>query len=41
MDYLTFDILRTSISSIDIRKDFLQNGIEIAKKFLENLENSI
>jgi predicted acylesterase/phospholipase RssA len=39
--FMTLDNLRTALSNIDVRKDLLQNGIETAKTFILNLENSI
>jgi predicted acylesterase/phospholipase RssA len=37
VEYLTIDILKNSLSNIEIRKKLLDNGIQIAVKFLENL----
>ena len=39
--YLTIDILRNTLGSIEIRRDLFKNGIESAEFFLSNLENSI
>jgi len=39
--YLTFDILRNALSSIDVRRDLFKNGTDSAIKFLSILENSI
>jgi len=40
-EYLSFELLRNTLSSIEVRKDLLKNGVETAKIFLSNLENSI
>jgi predicted acylesterase/phospholipase RssA len=42
-NFMTFDVLKTALSNIEVRKDLLQNGIDTAIKFLStnNLENSI
>lgn len=40
-DFMTLNILRTALSSIDVRKDLFNNGIETASDFLSNLENSV
>jgi predicted acylesterase/phospholipase RssA len=39
--YLTIDILRNTLGSVDIRRDLFKNGIESAEFFLSNLENSV
>lgn len=39
--YLSFDILKNTLSNIEIRRDLLKNGIENAIIFLSNLENGI
>jgi predicted acylesterase/phospholipase RssA len=39
--YLTIDILRNALGSVDIRRDLFKNGIESAVFFLTKLENSI
>ena len=39
--YLTIDILRNALGSIDVRRDLFKNGIESAVFFLTKLENSI
>lgn len=41
VEYLTIDILKDSLSNIEIRRKLFNNGIEIAKKFLHNLEGSV
>jgi predicted acylesterase/phospholipase RssA len=40
-DLLTFQFLRTSLTSLDTRKELLKSGIETAKLFLSNLQNTI
>jgi predicted acylesterase/phospholipase RssA len=35
-DFMTFNTLRTSLTSLEARKDLLNDGIESGKKFLEN-----
>jgi predicted acylesterase/phospholipase RssA len=39
--YLTIDILRNALGSVDVRRDLFKNGIESAVFFLTKLENSI
>ena len=39
--YLNFDILRTSLSNVEVRRNLFNNGMESAIIFLENLKNSI
>jgi predicted acylesterase/phospholipase RssA len=41
VEYLTIDILKNSLSNIEIRRDLFNNGIQIAIKFLEELERSV
>lgn len=41
VEYLTIDILKDSLSNIEIRRKLFNNGIEIAKKFLHNLESGV
>jgi predicted acylesterase/phospholipase RssA len=38
---LSFNVLRSSLSSIEVRRDLFNNGVESAIKFLSELENSI
>ena len=38
---LSFNVLRSSLSSIEVRRDLFNNGVESAIKFLSDLENSI
>ena len=40
-ELLTFQFLKTSISSLENRKDLLNSGIQYAQDFLSSLENSI
>jgi len=39
--YLNFDVLRSSLSNTDVRKDLFNNGMETGAKFLTNLKNSV
>ena len=39
--YLTIDVLRNTLGSIDVRRDLLKNGIECAEFYISNLENSV
>ena len=39
--YLTIDILRNTLGSVDVRRDLFKNGVESAEFFLSNLENSV
>jgi predicted acylesterase/phospholipase RssA len=39
--YLNFDVLRTSLSNIEVRRDLFNNGVETAVKFVEKLKNSV
>jgi len=39
--YLNFDVLRKSLSNIEVRRDLFNNGMETAVKFLEDLKNSV
>ena len=39
--YLNFDVLKTSISNIETRRDLFNSGIESATNFLENLKDSV
>jgi predicted acylesterase/phospholipase RssA len=39
--YLTIEVLRNALGSIDVRRDLFKNGIESAVFFLSKLENSI
>ena len=39
--YLTIDILRNTLGSIDVRRDLFKNGIECAEFFISNLEDSV
>jgi predicted acylesterase/phospholipase RssA len=39
--YLNFNALRTALSSIEVRKDLFNNGIESGFKFLSKLKNSV
>lgn len=38
--YLSFDILRNTLSNIDIRRDLFKNGVETAEQFLQNIEKN-
>lgn len=38
---LSFNVLRSSLSSIEVRRDLFNNGVESAIKFLSELENGI
>jgi predicted acylesterase/phospholipase RssA len=38
---LSFNVLRSSLSSIEVRRDLFNNGVESAVKFLSDLENGI
>ena len=38
---LSFNVLRSSLSSIEVRRDLFNSGVESAIKFLSELENSI
>jgi predicted acylesterase/phospholipase RssA len=40
-DKMNIQMLRTSLSSIDVRKELFNNGLEDAKIFLAKLENSV
>lgn len=40
-EFLTFQFLRTSLSSVETRKELLQSGIQFAEQFLSTLENRI
>jgi predicted acylesterase/phospholipase RssA len=40
-DKMNIQMLRTSLSSIDVRKELFNNGLEDAKNFLAKLENSV
>ena len=39
--FLSFDVLRNSLSHIEVRRDLFKNGTESAANFLSNLENSV
>ena len=39
--YLNFDVIRTAISNIEVRKDLFKNGIQSGVEFLAKLENRI
>jgi predicted acylesterase/phospholipase RssA len=39
--YLNFEVLRSSLSNIEVRRNLFNNGMETAVKFLENLKNSV
>jgi predicted acylesterase/phospholipase RssA len=39
--YLNFEVLRSSLSNIEVRRDLFNNGMETAVKFLENLKNCV
>jgi len=39
--YLSFDVLRTTLSNIEVRKDLFNNGKQSAVDFISKLENSI
>jgi len=39
--YLSFDVLRTTLSNIEVRKDLFNNGKQSAVDFIAKLENSI
>lgn len=39
-EYLTIDILKNSLSNIEIRRDLFNNGIQSAIKFLDELKSS-
>ena len=39
--YLNFEVLRSSLSNIEVRRDLFNNGMETAVKFLENLKDSV
>jgi len=38
---MSFNVLRSSLSSIEVRRDLFNNGVESAVKFLSDLENGI
>ena len=38
---VSFELLRNTLSNIEMRKDLLKNGVEAAKTFLSNLKDSI
>lgn len=40
-EHITFQFLRTSLTSLDARKDLLNSGIQSGEKFLSALKNSI
>jgi predicted acylesterase/phospholipase RssA len=40
-EYVSFEILRNTLSNIEVRKDLLKNGIESAKEFLSKLKEDI
>jgi predicted acylesterase/phospholipase RssA len=40
-EYVSFKILRNTLSNIEVRKDLLKNGIESAKEFLSKLKEDI
>lgn len=40
-EFLTFQFLRNSLSSVETRKELLQSGIQFAEQFLSTLENGI
>ena len=40
-EYLNINVLRTAISSVDVRKNIFNTGIECASSFLSKLENSV
>ena len=39
--YLTFDVLRTTLSNIEVRRDLFNNGKETAIHFLSELKDSV
>jgi len=39
--YLSINVLKDALSKIEVRKDLFNNGVESAKIFLSNLENSV
>ena len=39
--YLSFDVLRTTLSNIEVRKDLFNNGKQSAVDFIAKLENSV
>jgi len=39
--YLNFDVIRTALSNIEVRKDLFNNGTQTAVEFLSKLKNSI
>jgi predicted acylesterase/phospholipase RssA len=39
--YLTFDILRNTLSNVEVRRDLFKNGTLTAEQFLSNLKNSV
>lgn len=39
--YLSFEILKNTLSSVDARKDLFEKGIQSSIKFLEKLQNSV
>jgi predicted acylesterase/phospholipase RssA len=39
--YLNFDVIRTALSNIEVRKDLFNNGTQTAVAFLSKLKNSV
>ena len=39
--YLSFDVLRTTLSNVEVRKDLFKNGMQSAVDFLSKLKNSV
>ena len=39
--YLSFDVLRTTLSNVEVRKDLFKNGTQSAIEFLSKLKNSV
>ena len=39
--YLSFDVLRTTLSNVEVRKDLFKNGTQSAIDFLSKLKNSV
>jgi len=39
--YLNFDVIRTALSNIEVRKDLFNNGTQTAVEFLSKLKNSV
>ena len=39
--YLNFDVIRTALSNVEVRKDLFNNGTQTAVEFLSKLKNSV